>query len=76
MNTDPRKKKKHRMTFRKTYFKMMTNVGFGKTIENLRKHRDFKLVTTERRRNYLVSKPNYHMKKTEIHMNKPVYLRL
>ena len=54
----------------------MNNVGFRKTIENLRKHRDFKLVTTERRRNYLVSKPNYHMKKTGIHMNKPVYLRL
>ena len=58
-------------------------------MENVRKHRDIKLVTTERRRNYLVSEPNYHttkfftenvlvieMKKTEILINKPVYLRL
>ena len=55
----------------------------------MRNHRDIKLVTTERRRNYLVSEPNYHttksftenllaieMKKTEIFMNKPVYLGL
>ena len=55
----------------------------------MRKHPDIKLVTTERRRNYLVSEPNYHttkfftetllaieMKKTEILMNKPVYLGL
>ena len=62
---------------------------FGKPIENVKKHRDIKLVTTERRRNYLVSEPNYHttkfftenllaieMKKTEILMNKPVYLGL
>ena len=58
-------------------------------MENVRKHRDIKLVTTERRRNYLVSEPNYHtakfftkhllaieMKKTEIHMNKRVCLGL
>ena len=58
-------------------------------MENVRKHRDIKLVTTERRRNYLVSEPNYHttklftenlleieMKKTEILINKPVYLGL
>ena len=67
----------------------MNNAVFGKTMENVRKHRDIKLVTTERRRNYLVSEPNYHttkfftenllaieMKKTEILMNKPVYLGL
>ena len=34
-----------------------------KTMENVRKHRDIKLVTTERRRNYLVSEPNYHTTK-------------
>ena len=58
-------------------------------MENVRKHRDIKLVTTERRRNYLVSEPNYHipkfftehlltieMKNSEIIMNKPVYLGL
>ena len=67
----------------------MNNAVFGKTMENVRKHRDIKLVTTERRRNYLVSEPNYdtakffienvlviEMKKTEILMNKPVYLGL
>ena len=60
-----------------------------KTMENVRKHRDIKLVTTERRRNYLVSEPNYHtakfftenllaieMNKTQILMNKFVYLGL
>ena len=65
----------------------MNNAVFGKTMENVRKHRDIKLVTTERRRNYLVSEPNYHttkfftenlltieMKETQIHTNKSVYL--
>ena len=66
----------------------MTNAAFRKTMENVRKHRDIKLVTTERR-NCLVSKQNYHttkfftqhllateMKKTQILLNKPVYLGL
>ena len=64
----------------------MNNAVSGKTMENVKKH----LVTKERRRNYLVSEPNYHTtkffteyllaiemkKKTEILMNKPVCLRL
>ena len=67
----------------------MNNVVFGKTMENVRKHRDIKLVTTERGRNYWVSESHYHttkfftenllaieMKKTEMLMNKPVYLGL
>ena len=67
----------------------MNNLVFGKTIENVRKHRDIKLVKTERRINYLVSEPNYHttkfftenvfaveMRKTEILISKPVYLGL
>ena len=65
----------------------MNNAVFGKTMENVRKHRDIKLVTTDKRRNQLVSEPNYHttkyfsenllaieMKKTKVKMNKPVYL--
>ena len=63
----------------------MKNAVFGKTMENVRKQRNNNSVVTERRRNYLVSEPNYHttkfftedvlsieMKKTEILMNKPV----
>ena len=62
---------------------------FGKTMENVRKYRYIKHLTTERRRNYLVSEPNYHTakfyyrkfisnrnEKTQILMNKPVYLGL
>ena len=36
---------------------------FGKTMENVRKHRDIKLVTTDEKRNKLVSEPNYHTTK-------------
>ena len=41
----------------------MNNSVFGKTMEIVRKHRDIELVTTDKRRNQLVSKPNYHTKK-------------
>ena len=41
----------------------MNNAVFGKTMENVRKHRDAKLIKTERRRNYMVSEPNYHTTK-------------
>ena len=43
---------------------MINNVVFGKGMENVGKHRDLKLVTTERRRNYLVSEPSYHTTKS------------
>ena len=75
--------------FEKDFFKLMNNAVFEKTMENLRKHRNIKLATTERRRNYLVSEPNYHttkfftenllaieMRKTKILLIKPVYLGL
>ena len=42
----------------------MNNVDLGKTMKNVRKHRDIRLVTTERRNNYLVSEPNYHTTKS------------
>ena len=64
----------------------MNNAIFGKTMENIRNHRDIKIVTTNRQRNRLASEPNYatkriskdllimEMKKVEVKMNKPVYL--
>ena len=87
MNTELRKLAKN--DFEKDLFKLMNNSVFGKTIENIRKHRDIKLVTTDRKRSKLVSEPNYHtinliseglsiieMKKTKVKMNKPIYLGL
>ena len=58
MNTELRKKAKN--DFEKDFFKFMNNAVFGKTMENVRKHRHIKLVTTDKRRNQLVTEPNYH----------------
>ena len=73
--------------FEKYLFKLMSNSVFGKTMENVRKYRDIKVVTTDNRRNRLVSEPNYHtakyfsedllaieMKKIKVKMNKSTYL--
>ena len=60
MNTDLKKAK---IDFEKDFFNLMNNAIFGKTIENERKHRDIKLVTTIRRKKYLVLEPNYHTTK-------------
>ena len=48
------------MILKKAFFKLVNNAVFQKTMENKKKHRDIKLVTTGRRKNYLVSEPNYH----------------
>ena len=87
MNTELRKLAKY--DFEKDFFKLMNNAVFGKAMENIRKHRDIKLVTTDKSRNKLVSEPNYHtinyisedlsiieMNRTKVKMNKPIYLGL
>ena len=74
---------------KKDFSKLMNNAVFGKNMENIRRHGDRKLLIREKRKNQLVSKPNYHtrkyfsenllaieLKKIEVKMNKPVYLGL
>ena len=85
MNTEVRKQVKN--DFEKYFFKLMNNSGFRKTMEDVRKYTDIKLITTDNKRNQLVSEPNYRtikwfsenliaieMKKTKVKMNKPIYL--
>ena len=88
MNTELRKQAKN--NFEKDFFKLMNNSVFGKTMDNAKFDildiRDIKFVTTDKRRNWLISEPNYHttkecllateMKKIKVKMNKPVYLGL
>ena len=85
MNTELRKDAKNE--FEKDFFKLMNNSVFCKTMENVRNHRDIKLVTTNTKRTKYVSEPNFmsskcfsedliqiEMRKTKVPMNKPVYL--
>ena len=79
-------RKKAKNDFENNFFELINNDVFGKTMENVTRHRDFKLVTTGKRKNQLVSEPTYHttkwfsekllsieMKKTKVKMNKPIY---
>ena len=61
MNKKRRKEEKNQ--FEKDFFKLMNSSVFGRTMENVRKHRDIKLITTDKIRNQLASEPNYHTKK-------------
>ena len=85
MNTELRKNANNESD--KDFFKLMNNSVFDKTMENVRNYRNIKLVRTNKRRNQLVSESNYHstkyfpenlvaieMNKTNIKMNKPIYL--
>ena len=85
MNTKLIKEAKYE--FEKDFSKLMNNAVSGKIMENVRNHRNIKLVTTHEKINKLVSEPNYHttkhfsenllaieMKKTKVTMKKPVYL--
>ena len=85
MNTKLRKEAKN--DFEKEFFKLINNSVFGKAMENVRNHRDIKLVTTNKQRSKLASEPNYRstkyiskdllimeMKMVEVKMNKPIYL--
>ena len=58
MNTELRKNTKSE--FEKNFFKLMNNSVYGKTMQNVRNHRDIKLVKSDKRRKRLVSEHNYH----------------
>ena len=85
LNTRLRKAAKNE--FKKDFFKLMNNSVFGKTMKNIRNHKDIKLVTSDKIYLKYVMKPNFkddfpfskhlfalEMVKTETKMNKPVYL--
>ena len=87
VNTELRKKATN--DFEKDFFKLMNNAVSGKTTENVRKHRHIKLVKSDKKRNKLVSEPNFYtmkltdnnlaiieMRKVKVKMNEPICLGL
>ena len=83
MNTELRKLARN--DFEKDLLKLTNNSVFGKTMEKIRKHREIKLVTTDKKRSKLVSEPNYHTINlisedlsiiSKVKLNKPIYLGL
>ena len=73
--------------FEKNFYKLVNIAIHGKTMENVRNHKDIKLITNSHKRKQLTSEPNYHtckafsenlmaieMKKTRVFMNKPEYI--
>ena len=70
MNTDLKKAKKQKLILKNIFFKLMNSAVFGNTMEYMKKKKhikqqkcDNRYVTTERRKYYLVSEPNYHTTK-------------
>ena len=84
-NTDLRKLATS--SFEKDFFKLMNNSIFGKTVENIRKRQNVKIVDNRKLADKLSSKLNFervtifdenliacHMKETEVYFNKPIYV--